>query len=481
MDTRSDRSQPVPQRVHLVGIGGIGLSAIARVLAMRGHAVSGSDLRLSPLMEELRALGVIVYQGHAAEQIADAELVVVSSAIPEDNPEIRAARIAGVPVVKRQTFIGQLLADQRTVAVAGTHGKTTTTAMIATILDAAGADPSFIIGGVVPGWGTNARAGAGQWFVIEADEYDRMFHGLAPDVAVVTNVEMDHPDYYRDLDDLRGAFEVFVRGMAPGGRLIACADSPELQRVLGELQGPNSPEIWTYGRSPEARYQVTGFGVNDQGGIEATLQEGEQRLARLRLQVPGEHNALNAAAAWLAARCCGVEADVALQALAAFGGVGRRFEVKGEAGGVLVVDDYAHHPTEIRATLAAARSRYGARRLWAVFEPHTNSRTVALFDEFCTAFAQADKVLVGDIFVARQERLAVSRRSEAPPTAQDLVAAMDHEGARYGGSVDAIVDTLLVELHPGDVLLTMGAGNGYRIGERVLEALTRRDGHVESA
>jgi UDP-N-acetylmuramate--alanine ligase len=481
METRLDRSQSVPRRVHLVGIGGIGLSAIARVLAMRGHAVSGSDLRLSPLTQELRAMGVTVYQGHAAEHIADAELVVVSSAIPEDNPEISAARTAGVPVVKRQAFIGQLLADHRTIAVAGTHGKTTTTAMIATILDAAGLDPSFIIGGVVPGWGTNARAGAGQWFVIEADEYDRMFHGLAPDVAVVTNIEMDHPDYYRDLDDIRGAFEVFIRGMAPGGRLIACADSAELQRVLKGLRGTDGPELLTYGRSSEARCQVTEFGVNDQGGIEAILQEGEQRLARLHLRVPGEHNALNATAAWLAARCCGVEADIALQALAAFGGVGRRFELKGEAGGVLVIDDYAHHPTEIRATLAAARSRYGARRLWAVFEPHTNSRTTALFDEFCTAFAQADKVLVEDIFVARQERLATGGASERPPTAQDLAAAMDHEGARYGGSADAIVDTLLAELRPGDLLLTMGAGNGYRIGERVLEALTRRDGHVESA
>jgi UDP-N-acetylmuramate--alanine ligase len=477
MDTRSDRSQSAPQRVHLVGIGGIGISAIARVLAMRGHAVSGSDLRLSPLTEELRAMGINVYQGHAADHIANAELVIVSSAIPDDNPEIRAARAAGVPVVKRQAFIGHLLADRRTVAVAGTHGKTTTTAMIATILDAAGADPSFIIGGVVPGWGANARAGAGEWFVIEADEYDRMFHGLTPDVAVVTNIEMDHPDYYRDLDDLRGAFEVFIRGMAPGGRLIACVDSPELRRVLEHLRGVDGPELWTYGRSPEARYRVTGFGVNDQGGVEATLQEGEQDLAQLSLQVPGEHNALNATAAWLAARCCGVEITVALQALAAFCGVDRRFEVKGEAGGVLVVDDYAHHPTEIRATLAAARPRYGARRLWAVFEPHTSSRTAALFDDFGAAFGQADCVLISDIFVARQERWT----SGPPPTAQDLVAAMDHEGVRYGGSADAIVDTLLAELRPGDVLLTMGAGNGYRIGERVLETLTKRDGHVESA
>jgi UDP-N-acetylmuramate--alanine ligase len=481
METLSDRLQQVPQRVHLVGIGGIGLSAIARVLAMRGHAVSGSDLRTSPLTEELRALGITIYQGHAAAHIADAEMVVVSSAVPEDNPEIDAARAAGVPVVKRQAFIGHLLANHRTVAVAGTHGKTTTSAMIAAIMDAAGLDPSFIIGGLVPGWGTNACAGAGQWFVIEADEYDRMFHGLSPDVAVVTNIEMDHPDYYRDIDDLRGAFDVFVRGIAPGGRLIACADSPELWRVLEALQGPDGPEILTFGRSSRAHYQVTEFGVNDQGGIDATIQEGGRRLARLCLRVPGEHNALNAAAAWLAARCCGVDSGVALKALAAFGGVRRRFEVKGEAGGVLVVDDYAHHPTEIRATLAAARSRYGPRRLWAVFEPHTGSRTAALFDEFCTAFSQADRVLVGDIFIARQERLALGGRSEAPPTAQGLVAAMDHHSARYGGSADAIVDTLLAELCPGDVLLTMGAGNGYRIGERVLEELMRRDGDVGSA
>ncbi|MBC7236565.1 MAG: UDP-N-acetylmuramate--L-alanine ligase [Chloroflexi bacterium] len=469
MYARQTNTDPLPQRIHLVGIGGIGLSAIARVLAMRGHVVSGSDLQDTPILEGLRALGVTTYQGHAAHQVGDAELVVMSSAVPEDNPEVIAARAAGVEVLKRQAFMARLLAGYRTIAVAGTHGKTTTSAMIATILETAGLAPSFIIGGIVAEWGTNAKAGNGDWFVIEADEYERMFHGLSPTVAVVTNIEMDHPDCYRSLEEMREAFAIFVQGISQDGCLVACTDSPELMRVLrGLWQGRQDVEAVTYGHKA-ADYTVSNMAANAWGGVNGEIIYRGKELARLHLRVPGEHNLLNATAAWLTARRCGVDGELAAKALATFRGVRRRFEFKGEAGGVLVIDDYAHHPTEIRATLAAARWRYPQQRLWAVFQPHTYSRTEALFDEFTRAFDGADRVIIADIYAARaKERPTVS--------AQDLVAAMEHTGASYGGSPEQILAELLADLRPGDVLLTMGAGDGYLVGERVLTELAKREG-----
>jgi UDP-N-acetylmuramate--alanine ligase len=460
-------SQSAGQRIHLVGIGGIGLSAIAQVLAARGYRVSGSDVGASALTDALSQQGIRVFIGHAAEQVGDADLVVVSSAIPEGNPEVQAARARGIPVMERQGFLHLLLDGYRCLAVAGTHGKTTTSGMVAHILQAAGLDPSFIVGGILAGWGVNARAGSGEHFVIEADEYGRMFHGLTPQVAVITSIEMDHPDCYADLDDMRAAFVAFVRRIRPGGLLVACADGEQVQRLLAEMAGALPPVV-TYGRGPACDYVTSEARPNAQGGEDLAVMHRGSLWARASLRLPGAHNALNATAALLVAQACGVAPQQAAEALGSFQGVLRRFELKGERGGVTVVDDYAHHPTEIAATLAAARDRYGARRIWAVLQPHTYSRTQTLLGQFAGCMDAADQVIVTDIYAARaKERPTVD--------AQSLVSALQHRAIRHLGALEQVEQFLLETLCAGDVLLTLGAGNGYLVGERVLAALGERE------
>jgi UDP-N-acetylmuramate--alanine ligase len=461
MITRAERG--LPQRIHMVGIGGIGLSAIARILAAWGCEVSGSDLRASEVTRGLNALGIPTAVGHRAEQVQGAEWVVVSSAVPEDNPEIRAAREAGVPVVKRHQLLGIMLGGAYGIAVAGTHGKTTTSAMLAVMLDGLGLSPTFIVGGMIPQLGANARAGVGPHFVIEADEYGRTFHGLRPEIAVVTNVEMDHPDCYTDLADIQAAFATFLEGVASGGYVVACADSPALGETLrgaGRLRA----RVVTYGRAAGAAYRLVENAPDPAGGTRIRVgREGDDWLAG-RLAVPGEHNALNATAALAVADLLGLDGERALAALATFGGVTRHFQIKGEAGGVTVVDDYAHHPTEIRATLAAARRRFPGRRVVAVFQPHTYSRVEALYDEFLGCFGDADVVEVLDVYAARAREVATWRT-------QDLAAALRHPDARYLGGVDGAHEALEDALRPGDVVVTLGAGDGYLVGERLLARL----------
>lgn len=458
---------PLPKRIHLVGIGGIGLSAIARVLAARGHCLSGSDMRASPLLDELAAQGIATYVGHSAEQIGEAELVVMSSAIPESNCEVVAAREARVPVIKRQQLLGAMMADSVGIAVAGTHGKTTTSSMIAVMLDRLGWDPTFIVGGIVRDLGTNARAGAGQHFVIEADEYDRMFHGLYPAVAVVTNIEMDHPDCYRDLDDMREAFATFLGNVPSGGTnvspgtIVVCIDSAAVRQVLSARSwGPR--EVLTYGFSEDADYVVGAVAANDRGGVDAEITHRGRPWATLSLALPGAFNALNATAALIAGAVEDIAPGDAARALAGFVGARRRFEVRGERDGITVIDDYAHHPTEIRATLGAARMRYAGRRLWAVFQPHTYSRTQTLFAAFAAAFGDADRVLVLDIYAARAQEVPTV-------TSEQLVAAMDHGHARFVGGHEAALAHLRAHVAAGDVILTLGAGDGDAIGERFLK------------
>lgn len=456
----------LPRRIHLIGIGGIGMSAIARVLAMQGYAVSGSDLRETPITQALKDLGVRTYVGHAAEQIAGAELVVASSAIPEENVEILAAQRTGIPVLKRQQFLGCLLEGRYSIAVAGTHGKTTTSAMIATILRGAGKKPGFIVGGVISPWGTNADAGEGPYFVIEADEYDRMFLGLTPQVAIVTNIEMDHPDCFADVTALREAFGAFLDRVPTGGQIIACLDSPHVRQLLTERQFAG--RVMTYGRSEGADYRIGEIEKDAKGLMRFVVSRQERPWAEFHLQIPGIHNALNATAAALAATQCGIPPEEAARHLEGYVGTQRRFEIKGERAGIVVVDDYAHHPTEVRATLAAARWRYGDRRLVAVFQPHTYSRLAALWDEFISAFDEADEVIVMDIYAARAKEHGALR-------AADLVPALRHPCARYLPTHDRVVAYLLESLRPGDVLLTLSAGDGNRVGEWVLEGLAERD------
>ncbi len=455
-------------RVHFVGIGGAGLSAIARVLLEQGEQVSGSDLQASALTAGLEALGARVAIGHRAENVHGADVVVISSAVHADNPEFEEARRLGIPVLKRAEFLGTLLANRRVIAVAGTHGKTTTTAMIAWMLTRAGLEPGFIVGGVMANLGTNARAGRSEYFVIEADEYDHMFWGLTPWLAVVTNIELDHVDCYPTLADLRQAYAKFLARTKGDGAWLICSESWAAVEAAREAEGRCSggrPAMFTYGwGSADWRAELAG------GGMFWAHWQG-RALGPIALQVPGKHNVLNALAAVAVGTYLGLEMEHITAALGGYAGVGRRFELKGEAGGVTVIDDYAHHPTEIRATLAAARGRFPGRRIWAVFQPHTYSRTKALLAEFAQSFGDADRVIVSDIYAAREV-------DDGSVHASQLVGMMQGGGARYIGALDDVRRYLEEHVEPGDVVITLGAGDGYRVGEELLAALREREvGH----
>jgi UDP-N-acetylmuramate--alanine ligase len=450
------------KHVHLIGIGGAGLSAIARVLLEQGVEVTGSDLVMSPVAEALARDGVQVSEGHAAGNINGADVVVFSSAVPEENVEIQAARSAGIPVMGRPAFLGQLMEGKQGVAVAGTHGKTTTTAMIVSILLAAGRDPTFVVGGVLANLETNARAGEEPLFVIEADEYDCTFLSLTPEVAVVTNVEHDHPDCYPTFDDFREAFEEFVGLVPEDGLLAVCWDDP-VARQIGEQEANRKP-VTFFGLEEGAAWRAEEISSNFAGGIDFLAVHDGQTLGLIRLRVPGAHNASNALAALAVTDFLGVPFRTAREALTEFRGVARRFEVKGEAGGVVVVDDYAHHPTEIRATLRAAKERFADRRIWAVWQPHTYSRTKELLTAFATSFGDADEVIVLPIYPAREtDTLGVS--------AARVVEAMEHRSVRAAASMEEALTWLGTEVRPGDAVLTLGAGDGDLVGEWLLEIL----------
>jgi UDP-N-acetylmuramate--alanine ligase len=460
-------------RVHFVGIGGIGLSAIARVLHGEGYLVSGSDARRTVLTEELAALGIEVRYGHRPQNVAGADLVVVSSAVPKENPELVAATQAGIPVIKRAQLLGDMMVGKFGIAVAGTHGKTTTSAFISFVLSEMGLDPTFIVGGILEDMGTNARLGKGPHFVVEADEYDHTFLGLRPRLAVVTVIEMDHPDCFADIEDVALAFESFVRRLPDDGTLVGCADQPRVAQLLQRVRRDKPIDIVTYGLGDEGvvphflgdeSWQAREVRTNDWGGSDFLAQRDGQAVGECRLRLPGLHNVSNTLAVLAVAHRLGLDMERVLETLPRFRGVRRRFELKGEVGGILVIDDYAHHPTEIQATLAAARRRYGRRPLWVFFQPHTYSRTKALLDGFVASFQDADHVLISEIYAARE-------RNTLGITAQDLVRRMNHPDVRYVETVEEASAHLQAALRPGDVVLTLGAGDGYIVGEDLLRAL----------
>lgn len=451
------------RRVHFVGIGGAGLSAIARVLVEQGAGVTGSDLLMSPVAEALARDGAHVSKGHSAANVSGADVVIVSSAVPEENVEIQAARAADIPVLGRPEFLGRMMEGKRGVAVAGTHGKTTTTAMVVSILLEAGLDPTFIVGGVMAGLETNARAGGGDLFVVEADEYDRTFLGLTPEVAVITNVEYDHPDCYPTFADFRAAFEKFAALVPDMGLLVTCWDDREA-REIGERRRTDDVPVTHFGLGEGATWRAEDLRPNDSGGVDFVAARDGKKLGGVRLRVPGAHNASNAMAALAVAGSLELSFRVARAGLYAFQGVARRFEIKGEAKGVTVVDDYAHHPTEIRATLRAARERFPDRPLWAVWQPHTYSRTKTLLADFVRSFDVADHVIVLPIYPAREtDTLGVS--------SADVVAETAHPHVRGAASLDEAVVWLGTEVEAGDVVLTLGAGDGDKVGEWLLETL----------
>jgi UDP-N-acetylmuramate--alanine ligase len=455
------------KHVHMIGIGGSGLSAIARVLLESGYHVTGSDRQTSPVLDDLKSAGAQVTIGHDAKNISSPNHVIRSSAIPDENPEVMEARRQGIPVLKRADFLGDLMAGKIGIAVAGTHGKTTTTAMIAWIFEALGQNPTFIVGGVVRNLGVNARAGVGPHFIIEADEYDRMFLGLKPKIAVVTNIEHDHPDCYPTEADFFQAFSEFARLVPAQGSLIICADDAGASQLTRELG--RSSKVFTYGiESPEVDLQGLHLAPQAGGGIAFDARLGEQVFS-LVLEVPGRHNILNALAALLVAERCGLDLQLAAQALEKFAGTGRRFEIRGEANGVLVIDDYGHHPTEIKATLAAARARYAGRRLWAVWQPHTYTRTRTFANAFEVAFQDADQVLVTEVFASREQ----------PPvggySASQIVAKMRHPAVRFTPDLQDAWEFLIPRLRSGDVLIVFSAGDADLVSHHVFSALNTPD------
>ncbi len=466
--------------VHFIGIGGTGLSAIARLLLESGWQVSGSDRTLSPLLKGLQAEGARISIGHRAENIEQAQLVVRSSAIPDDNVEVQAALGRSIPVLKRADFLGELMVDRFGIAVAGTHGKTTTTAMIAWMLTSLGQDPSFIAGGVLSNLHTNAHAGKGQTFVIEADEYDRMFLGLSPRIAVVTNIEHDHPDCYPTAEDFFNAFDQFAARLGKEGMLLTCANDggaarlAQVARARGQKVLPFSIRYASNGsqRTPNG-YFAGALVPNPMGGLSfeaSCAAAGKEAVHQLpvSLRVPGRHNVLNALAALAVAHQMELSIGKAAQALAEFRGTGRRFEVRGEAHRITIVDDYAHHPTEIRATLAAARMQYPHSRIWAVWQPHTYSRTKLLMNEFASAFEQADEVVVTDIYAARESQ------PEDGFSSRQVVAQMTFPEANYIPDFAQVEAFLLKHLKPGDVLITLSAGDADQISSQVLRHLQER-------
>ena len=458
--------------IHLIGIGGAGLSAIATVLLEVGVRVSGSDREASARTARLADAGATVLIGQSAANLDPAaglhpDVVLISSAVAVDNPERAAAASQGIPVVKRDDFLPVLLATRRVVGVAGTHGKTTTTAMIVTALRGAGLDVGYIVGADIPGLG-NAAAGSHPLFVIEADEYDYMFLGLQPAAAVITNVEWDHPDCYPTPASFRRAFMRFVDRVDRDGMVVTCADDEGAEK-LRAFAGTRRAQWLTYGVAETADLRATDIAAAPGGGISATVHWWHAPAVRLDLQVPGTHNLENAMAALAIANWANVPMDTAAAALQAYTGSTRRFEVKGEAAGVIVIDDYAHHPTEIMATLAAARGRFPTRRIWAVFQPHTFSRTARMLYRMGDSFAKADRVIVTDIYAARET-------DDGTVSAAELVAASAHPDIRHIRRLADAADFLAENVAPGDVVITLGAGDVNTVGAMLLDALRARAG-----
>jgi len=458
------------KHVHLIGIGGTGLSAIARVLLEKGYAVSGSDQIASPLFKAITSAGARTFLGHAAEQVAGADLVIQSSAIPDDNPEVVAARSEGIPVLKRSDFLEELTQDKDTLAVAGSHGKTTTTAMLIWILDRLGTDPSFISGGVVRQLGCNARAGTGSYFAIEADEYDYMFLGLSPKIAIITNIEHDHPDCFPTQVDYRAAFKAFLERVRPDGLALISADDPEARLLMDEMR--KSPlKILRYGTSSEVDYRADNIRIVNgfpQFSLTHQISTSEsQNIGNVSLKVPGTHNAVNAVAVLAAIHQLGLPLDEAIDAIGEFIGAGRRFEILGTASGVTIIDDYGHHPTQIAATLEAARTRYPDQRIWAVWEPHTFSRTQVLEEDFTQALDLADQVIVLKVYAAREENPGYS--------AKKIADALPETKARYISNFKGAAAILLKNITPGDIIITFSAGEATEVSQRVLAGLQKRE------
>ena len=454
------------QAIHFTGIGGAGMSGLAEIMHQVGAAVSGSDLRLTPVTERLARLGISVLQGHAASNLQPGlSALVITSAVGENNPELVEARRRGLPVLLRGELLAELMRPRRGVAIAGSHGKTTTSTMLATICLAAGLDPTVVIGGSVPALdGANARLGSGDLLVCESDESDGSFLLLMPRFAAITNVDHEHLDHYGNFEGVREAFVAFANRVSWEGAVAVCIDDAEAARILPRIRR----RVVTYGHSQDARLRISGA-LASKSGISFELALAGRGLGGFVLPVLGEHNILNAAAAVTLALELGIDVEIVRSALASFRGPGRRMERKGEEAGVSVIDDYGHHPSEIRATLRALRPAVAPGRLYVIFQPHRYSRTRALMDEFATSFQDADVVRVVDLYAASEQPME-------GVSAQSLVArigAAGHPDAKYAGSVADAAAAAAGEAQPGDTILTLGAGSITQAADLIVSALRK--------
>jgi len=452
------------KRIHFVGIGGIGMSGIAEVLLNLGYKVSGSDLRSSEITERLTSLGGEIFYGHAGENVEGADVVVISSAVHGDNPEVVEAHERLIPVIPRAEMLAELMRMKYGIAIAGTHGKTTTTSMVSTLLGYAGVDPTIVIGGRLDSIGSNAKLGQGKFLVAEADESDGSFLKLSPIIAVVTNIDADHLDFYSGINEIKDTFAEFINKIPFYGLAVLCLDSENVAAIIPRMK----KRFISYGLSRQADFRASDIRLSGNTTSFIAHYKGE-RLGEVSFQMPGAHNVLNALAAIAVAMELNVPFSVIQEGFRDFGGVGRRFQIKGEIGDIMVVDDYGHHPAEIKATLAAAKGGWD-RRLVVVFQPHRYTRTKELFDDFVTSFYDADLLILTDVYPA----------GEAPipgATAEALWQSIKKHGqkeASYIADREAIAGHLLEIVKPGDIVLTLGAGNVWQVGEALLKALRER-------
>jgi UDP-N-acetylmuramate--alanine ligase len=453
------------RRLHFVGAGGVGMSGLAEILLLSTPLeISGCDLQRSENTDRLTRLGARIAYGHDPAHIRDADLLVTSSAVEDSNPEVVAARERGVPVIRRAEMLAEIMRLKQGIAIAGTHGKTTTTSLTGMVLTEAGFDPTIVVGGQVRILGTNARLGKGDFLVAEADEFDRSFLKLTPVVAVMTNIEEDHLDCYKDLEDILDSFSVFANRVPFYGSVIACADDPGVRRVLPRV----TRRVVTYGVSEEANLRAKEIQL-EASGTTFEVWEGSWLLGTLRLSLPGRHNVANALAAVAVGRELSIPFPTIARAVSQFTGVIRRFETKGERDGVLVVDDYAHHPTEISATLAAARQVYPDRRLAALFQPHLYSRTRDFGEQFGRALTACDIALVTDVYPSREKPIAGITGEVIARAARQA----GHPSVTYISEKKDVAGVLQKTLRSGDVLLTLGAGDVVRFGEEYLKLAPR--------
>ena len=448
------------QHIHFVGIGGSGMSGIAEVLLNLGYTVSGSDLKRSPVTDRLVSLGARFAEGHSSEGLPGAQVVVTSTAVRFDNAEVLEARRLNIPVIPRAEMLAELMRLKYGVAVAGSHGKTTTTSMVALVLDKGGLDPTVVVGGRLGVLGSGARLGRGDFMVAEADESDRSFLKLSPTMAVVTNIDREHLDTYRDLADIQEAFLGFVNKVPFYGAAVLCLDDAPVQDILPRVER----RVVTYGLSPQTDVSARDLHVGPLGST-YTATVGGDSLGPITLTIPGTHNVVNSLAAVAVGADLGLTFDAIRQGLESFTGVDRRFQIRGEAGGVTVIDDYGHHPTEVKVTLDTLKGLAAGRRTVVLFQPHRYTRTEALWDDFCRAFHLADVVLVTDIYAASEEAIA-------GVTAEALAQAIAERGHRhvaYAGDLKTATEKLAAEAREGDVVLTLGAGSVWTAGEELLK------------